>query len=31
MLARHTAKLSPEEKQWILRDNVIELYGLTGV
>jgi predicted TIM-barrel fold metal-dependent hydrolase len=28
LLARHTAKLSQEQKEWILRDNVAELYNL---
>lgn len=28
LLSRHTANLSQQERQWILRDNVIELYGL---
>lgn len=31
LLAAHTAKLSPQEKQWILRDNVTELYKLESV
>ena len=28
MLAEHTAHLTPEQKDWILHDNVAELYGL---
>ena len=28
LLAKHTAHLTPEEKDWILHDNVAELYGL---
>jgi predicted TIM-barrel fold metal-dependent hydrolase len=28
LLARHTANLSQQEKEWILRDNVAELYNL---
>lgn len=28
LLARHTAHLTQEEKDWILHDNVAELYGL---
>lgn len=28
LLARHTVNLSPQEKRWILRDNVASLYGL---
>jgi predicted TIM-barrel fold metal-dependent hydrolase len=28
MLAEHTADLTPEQRDWILHDNVVELYGL---
>ncbi len=28
MLARHTADLGDEERDWVLHDNVVELYGL---
>jgi predicted TIM-barrel fold metal-dependent hydrolase len=28
MLAEHTKNLTAEQKRWILRDNVVELYGL---
>jgi predicted TIM-barrel fold metal-dependent hydrolase len=28
MLAEHTKQLTEEQKRWILRDNVVELYGL---
>ncbi len=28
LLAKHTAHLTQEEKDWILHDNVAELYGL---
>jgi predicted TIM-barrel fold metal-dependent hydrolase len=29
LLAGHTAKLSEDEKRWILRDNTAELYGIS--
>ncbi len=28
MLAEHAAELTDEERKWILRDNVTELYAL---
>ena len=28
LLAEHTAELSDAERDWILHDNVVELYGL---
>ena len=30
MLAEHTRHLTPEQRDWILHDNVAELYGLGG-
>jgi uncharacterized protein len=30
LLARHTVNLSDQEKRWILRDNVAELFNLDG-
>jgi predicted TIM-barrel fold metal-dependent hydrolase len=31
ILAEHTIDLTPQEKAWILRENVIELYDLKSV
>jgi predicted TIM-barrel fold metal-dependent hydrolase len=30
VIAELTAELSPEQKRWMLHDNVVELYGLDG-
>jgi predicted TIM-barrel fold metal-dependent hydrolase len=31
MLEEHTADMTEQERDWVLHDNVVELYGMTGV